>query len=126
VVVGGLGQAGTLHDAFAYAPAAALQTPMLTAAEIDAQDRVAVRGGGFRPAASASGDATHQSATNAPLVQLRHLDSERLVYPGQAVGALFTGAAITTTALTGAPTLRNGPVVAAVFVNGVATSPPGS
>jgi len=120
LVAGGLGQAGTLDDAFAYAPAAVIQAPTLTSAVLDDQAQVAVRGSGFRPAASASGDATHQSATNAPLVQLRHLDSERLVYPGQAKGWLFNSSAITTTTLISTPALLNGPVVATVFVNGAA------
>jgi hypothetical protein len=121
LAVGGLGQAGTLEDTFAYAPAAVVQAPTLIGAGLDAQDQVIVRGSGFRPAASAAGDATQQSATNAPLVQLRHLDSGRLLYPGQAASALFSGTAITTTTLISTPALLTGPVLATVFVNGAAT-----
>ena len=121
LAVGGLGQAISLGDAFAYAPAAIVQAPVLMLAGLDDQEQVVVRGRGFRPASSASGAATQQSATNAPVVQLRHWESERLVYPGQAAGALFSGTAITTTTIISAPALRTGPVMATVFVNGAAS-----
>jgi hypothetical protein len=55
-------------------------------------------------------------------VQLRHLDSERLHYPGQATGTILSAAAITTTALTSGSALLTGPVIATVFVNGAASN----
>lgn len=121
LAVGGLGQAVSLGDVFAYAPAASVEAPALMLAGLDDQGQVVLRGSGFRPASSASGAATQQSATNAPLVQLRRLESERLVYPGQAAGALFSGTAITTTTIISAPALRTGPVMVTVFVNGAAS-----
>ena len=79
-------------------------------------------GDGFRPANSASSDETRQSATNTPLVQLRHLDSERLHYPGQAAETVLTTTAITTTALVSGTALLTGPTIATVFVNGAASN----
>jgi hypothetical protein len=95
-----------------------LRQPQLEAATLDAQDQITMYGAGLRPPLSGSSDGARQSATNAPLVQLRHLDSEWQFWPGQASGTLFSAVTVTTTALISTSALLSGPVIATIFVNG--------
>ena len=112
----------TLSEVVGYGASTVDPRPVLASAVLDAQARVFLQGNNFWPAISASSDDTRQSAANAPVVQLRHLDSERQVWPGQAAGTLFATTAITSTRIVSAPALLNGPVIATVFVNGLASN----
>jgi N-acetylneuraminic acid mutarotase len=121
LVTGGLALPATLDSVIAYTSPTALSAPVLAGATLNPQQQVVLSGAGFSPAITASSGATRQSATNAPLVQLRHLDSARLVWPGQAAGTMFSSTMFTTTTLASAPALLTGPVIATLFVNGVAS-----
>ncbi|MFN3331684.1 MAG: kelch repeat-containing protein [Caldilinea sp.] len=121
LIAGGLQTFAATDSALTYTPLTAAARPVLDAALINEQREVVMTGAGFRPINSASSDDTRQSATNAPLVQLRHLDSERLHFPGQTTGTIFSTTAITGTALVNGTALLTGPTIATVFVNGAAS-----
>lgn len=122
LIAGGLQTFAATDSTLTYTPLTAATRPVLDAASLNETREVVVTGGGFHPANSGSSDDTRQSAANAPLVQLRHLDSERLHYPGQAAGTIFSATTITGTALISGTALLTGPTIATVFVNGAASN----
>jgi hypothetical protein len=122
LIVGGWRPFAALNEAFIYASPPAPAAPALEQAVLDEGGRVIVRGSGFRPASAASSDNTRQSAANAPLVQLRHVDSGWLAWPGQASGTLHANTLITSTALLSDSAPVNGPTLVTVFVNGAGSN----
>lgn len=80
--------------------------------------RLAAAGSGFQGygKTEASDGATHNSATNYPVVQLRRLDSEQVRWLRPEPTALFSDTLFTSTAVTGFPA---GPALVTVFVNAI-------
>jgi hypothetical protein len=78
-------------------------------------DAVSITGTGFRgfQLSEASGGGTNSSATNYPLIQIRRLDNEQLLW--------ISSSAFSATAITSAPvsSILAGPAIVTVFVNGI-------
>jgi len=92
--------------------------PVLAAASFDSQQRVVAVGDNWRPPATASSDTTNSSATNGPLLLLRHLDSGQLFWAGQDVSTSVAPDGMTSATTSAEPALLSGPVLATIFVNG--------
>ena len=123
LLCGGQQGIAPLATCVAFDPAAGVVArPALSGAGLDSQQRVVVSGSGFRPPAGASSDGTNSSATNGPLLQLRHVDSGRLLWAGQDGAVPGTDEGMTSAPVTAAPAFGNGPVLATIFVNGVPSS----
>ncbi|MCS6825234.1 MAG: hypothetical protein NZ553_01335, partial [Caldilinea sp.] len=122
LIVGGWRPFAALNETLVYASPAVSAAPTIQQVVLDESRQVIVSGSGFRPALTASSDNTRQSAANAPLVQLRHVDSGWLAWPGQASGTLHANTLITSTALLSDSALVNGPTLVTVFVNGAGSN----
>jgi len=87
--------------------------PVVTGAFMD-QGSVSLSGSGFRGLSEGSFGSTQQSAANFPLVQIRRLDNDQLMWllPGEA----WTDGSYSSLPLTNFP---DGPALVTVFVNGI-------
>ncbi len=73
-------------------------------------------GSGFNGDSGASNGSTNSSATNYPVVQLRRIDNDQIVWTSPVSGALRSDTAYTSAPL---PVLPVGPYTVTVFVNGI-------
>ena len=80
---------------------------------------VTLTGTGFTGDSEASGGSTNSSATNVPLLQLRRIDNEQIVWTSPAMLSTRSTTGYQSLALTGLPV---GPYLLTVYVNALASS----